>query len=240
MAAKIPNQDPLGSALTDYLEGNRREFIEVKSSLGEEDRLWVKQFFRKYTEMPEVERIALSHCRGKILDAGAGAGAHSLYLKTKGLQCHPIDISPGAVQAMKQQGLEYARNIDFFDLKDETYDTILLLMNGIGITGSLSKLPYFFAKSRELLNPGGQIILDSSDIMYMYQTEEGNYEWDPEKYHGEVRYKMRYKGIQGKAFDWLFVDFPTLKRYAEAGGFRARLVKKMPNFSYTCICNIMD
>jgi hypothetical protein len=222
----------------DYLGGKKREFIGVKSSLGEEDRLWVKQFFRKYSEMPEVERVALSHCRGKILDAGAGGGAHSLYLNSKGFHCYPIDVSEGAVRAMKLQGLSEARNIDFFDLEGEKFDTILLLMNGIGITGKLNRLSEFFIKAKELLNPDGRILLDSSDIMYMYQTEEGDYEWDPEKYHGEVRYRMSYKGIAGKPFDWLFVDFPTVKKYAENEGFDCRLVSKQANFSFACLCQL--
>ncbi len=230
------NKDPLGTALMDYISGNKREFIKVRSSLGEEDNLWVKQFFRTYLEMPEVERMALKYCKGRILDVGAGAGAHSHYLKSKGLDVFPIDISEGAVKVMKERDLDTARMIDFFKLKSEKYDTILMLMNGIGITGKLKNLELFFQKVRELLTPDGILIFDSSDIIYMFEDEIGNFELDHKHYYGEVKYTMSYKNIVGEPFDWLFIDYNTFKSIAEKNNFHTQILSKQSNNAYTCMC----
>ncbi|MEQ8359043.1 MAG: methyltransferase domain-containing protein [Cytophagales bacterium] len=231
------NKDPLGVALMDYISGNRREFIKVTSSLGEEDNLWVKQFFRTYPEMPEVEKTALKHCKGKVLDVGAGAGAHSQYLKTKGLDVFPIDISEGAVKVMKAGGLDKARKINFFDLFSEKYDTILMLMNGIGITGTIDKLDVFFQKVTELLYDDGVLIFDSSDIIYMFEDEIGNFELDHDNYYGEVKYSMSYKNIKGDSFEWLFIDYNTFKSLAEKNNFHTKILSKQNNNAYTCMCS---
>ncbi len=234
---KTSNSDPLGNALLDYLKGNKRNFIEIKSSLGEEDNLWVKQFFRKFDEMPLVEREALKRCKGKILDVGAGGGAHSLYLKEKGLEINPIDISEGAVESMRIQGLDEAKNQDFFQLSNGKYDTLLFLMNGLGIVGQTKNLPNFFSKAVELLNPGGQIIFDSSDIIYMFEDEDGNFEIDINKYYGEVRYTMTYNGVRGKPFNWLFMDFASFEYHANKNNFGVQLICEQDNFAYSCICS---
>lgn len=234
--AKISNKDPLGIALLDYINGDRRGFIKVDSSLDEEDNLWVSQFFRNYENMPKIEKLALSYCNGKVLDVGAGAGAHSLYIQEKGLEVYPIDISEGAVIAMQKRGLKNSRQIDFFKLGKEKYDTLLLLMNGIGIVGNIKNLPSFFAKCKDLLTENGCIIFDSSDIIYMYEDEYGQFELDHEKYYGEVRYKMTYKDSQGAPFDWLFIDYGNLKVQAEKSGFRCELIYQDQNNAYLCRC----
>lgn len=234
--SKILNNDPLGEALLDFMSGKKREFIKVHSSLGEEDNLWVKQFFRNYLEMPEVERVALSQCKGKILDVGAGAGAHSLYLQNKAYDVYPIDVSPGATKVMNERGLKNTRCKDFFNLDNEKYDTILMLMNGIGIVGAIKSLEQFFLKVSSLLNPDGVLIFDSSDIIYMFEDEIGNFELDHETYYGEVKYTMTYNKIKGKPFKWLFIDFDTLKTVAEKCNFKAVILTKQSNNAYTCIC----
>ena len=197
--------------------------------------MWVKQFFRTFYEMPLVEKIALKACKGKVLDVGAGAGAHSVYLKEKGLDVYPIDISPGAVEVMRKQGLEKARLINFFDLKEEKYDSILMLMNGIGIVGEMASLDEFFDQCRRLLNTGADLIIDSSDIIYMFEDEFGQFELEHNQYYGEVKYTMKYKNIIGSSFNWLFVDYNNFKKAAEKNGFETELLKEQKNKAYSCL-----
>lgn len=238
--SKIYKKDPLGKALKDYFNGKRNIFIEVKSSLGEEDSIWVNQFFRKFEEMPQVEKIALKNCEGRILDVGAGAGAHSKYLLEKGHPVKAIDISPGAVEVMINRGLEDSECIDFFDLEKEAFDTILMMMNGIGIVGELKQLERFFAKSKQLLKKKGRIIFDSSDISYMFQDAAGDYEFDFDRYYGEVTYQMKYENILGEKFNWLFVNYHTLKTYAEKSGFSCKQLFKSSQNAYSCICQLEE
>lgn len=223
--------DPIGSAIQDYAETKKPIDIIVISDICEDDIIPVEVLFRKYDEMPELEKLAIEKSSGKILDVGAGAGVHSLELQDRGLEVFPIEISGAAVSYMKKVGLN-ARKINFFDLKNEKYDTILMLMNGIGIAGKLSNLENTLNHAKTLLNPGGKIICDSSDIKYLYEDEDGALWVDlNSEYYGNFRFQMKYKQDKGPWFDWLYVDFDTLFKAAKNVGLKAkRLVEDDDHF----------
>ncbi|QBA64807.1 class I SAM-dependent methyltransferase [Muriicola soli] len=226
--------DVFGKAILDYHSGETTGEIHTFSSLEEQDSFPVSHLFRSYDSMPHLEKKALDLCRGRVLDIGCGAGSHSLYLQSRGFDVTSIDISPGAVQACKARGLSNVFESDFWQYKGETFDTLLLLMNGIGIAGQLSKLPHFFQKARQLLKPGGQLIFDSSDIIYMYEQDEDGGFWVPEDipYYGELTYEIQYKSYKSAPFAWIFVDFNTLEDFAEKEGFGCNLVRKGDHFDY--------
>ena len=108
-----------------------------------------------------------------------------------------------------------------------------MLMNGSGIIGRLENLPAFFRKAKQLLRPGGSILMDSSDLRYLYEDEDGSFVIDiAGDYYGEVDFKMQYKDIIGDQFDWLYIDFQTLSLYAAQNGFKAELVKEGKHYDY--------
>lgn len=210
----------MGRAILDYYTTGKAAKLRVFSSMFYEDEIPVSTLFRSFEEMPVQEKKAIELCRGRVLDAGAGSGCHSKLLIERGLEVTAIDISELSVEVMKQRGID-ARVIDFFDERfTEKFDTILLAMNGIGIVGKTERLGEFFRCAKRLLAPGGQILLDSSDIKYVFMDEDGSMEINlAAGYYGEVDFKMRYKNITGKPFDWLYIDFETLSMYAEEYGF---------------------
>jgi SAM-dependent methyltransferase len=214
------DKDPMGRAILDYYTTGKAAKLRVFSSMFYEDAIPVSTLFRSFEEMPVQEKKAIELCRGRVLDAGAGSGCHSKLLIERGLEVTAIDISELSVEVMKQRGID-ARVIDFFDERfTEKFDTILLAMNGIGIVGKTERLGEFFRCAKRLLAPGGQILLDSSDIKYVFMDEDGSMEINlAAGYYGEVDFKMRYKNITGKPFDWLYIDFETLSMYAEEYGF---------------------
>ncbi|MBO7290608.1 MAG: class I SAM-dependent methyltransferase [Bacteroidaceae bacterium] len=214
------DKDPMGRAILDYYTTGKAAKLRVFSSMFYEDEIPVRTLFRSFEEMPVQEKKAIELCRGRVLDAGAGSGCHSKLLIERGLEVTAIDISELSVEVMKQRGID-ARVIDFFDERfTEKFDTILLAMNGIGIVGKTDRLGEFFRCAKRLLAPGGQILLDSSDIKYVFMDEDGSMEINlAAGYYGEVDFKMRYKNITGKPFDWLYIDFETLSMYAEEYGF---------------------
>ncbi len=227
--------DPLGLALQDYYFNGRTDArIEVHSSISEGEYIEVAWLFRNPYELPELEQQALRECQGHVLDAGAGAGSHSLVLQEKGHPVTAIDISPLAVQLMQDRGVKEVRCINFFDLQDkEEFDTILLLMNGIGIAGTLEGLDRLLEQAKKLLKPGGQMLLDSTDIIYMFEEEDGSCWVDlTAGYHGEVTYQMEYNGIKGGSFDWLFVGYEVLADHAEAAGFSCEMLFTDENDQY--------
>lgn len=229
-----PDRDPMGTAIADFYKNGRAAKLRVLSSQFEEDEIPVAQLFRTFDEMPPLEQEALRLANGKILDCGAGSGCHALALQDMGKDVEAIDISPRSVEVMQQRGVKHAYCINLFDDNFLTkYDTILMLMNGSGIIGKLENMGMFFAKMKQLLNPGGCIYMDSSDLRYLFEDEDGSFLIDlAGGYYGEIDFRMQYKQVKGEPFDWLYVDFQTLSFYAAENGFKAELVKEGEHYDY--------
>ncbi len=261
------DKDPMGTAILDYQTSGKAGKLRVFSSMFEEDEMPVKHLFRTYEDMPTLERMALDMAQGQVLDVGAGAGCHALALQdcitTKKIlgdnqisnvvsSVKAIDISPLSCEAMKQRGIKDVENINLFDEHlAGGFDTILLLMNGTGIAGKISNLPTLFNRLKSLLNPRGQILIDSSDLKYVYENEDGSFDLNLNgTYYGEVDYQMTYNGIistnalrknqkttvvRGETFNWLYIDFPLLKSYAERCGLHCELVVEGSHYDYLAI-----
>ena len=225
--------DPMGSAIYDYHKTGKADLLMVRSTMFDDDNIPVETLFRDFEDMPELEQYALKKASGRILDVGAGSGCHSLALKSMGKDVVAIDISALSVDVMKERGLD-ARCVNFYDDEfTERFDTILMLMNGTGIVGRLENMPAFFSRLEAMLAPGGSVLIDSSDLRYLYEDEDGTFEIDlADEYYGLVDYQMVYRNVAGEPFDWLYVDFETLAYYAEEAGFRAELVFEGEHYDY--------
>ena len=229
-------KDPMGQAIRDYFETGHAGRLRVFSPQFDEDELPVAALFRTEERMPKLERTALDLCRGRVLDVGAGAGCHSLTLQRRGLDVTAIDISPLSVEVMRQRGVESVA-VDLFDKTFAgCYDTVLMLMNGSGIIGRLERMPLFFHRMKQLLAAGGQVLMDSSDLRYVFENEDGSWDIDLNAgYYGELEYQMQYQKVKGEPFDWLYVDFDTLAFHAQANGFRAELVAEGGHYDYLAV-----
>jgi hypothetical protein len=217
--------DPIGAAIIEYAATKKPHDIIVGSDICEDDIIPIEVLFRKYDEMPELEQIAIERVTGKVLDVGAGAGVHALEFQDRGLTVFPIETSEGAVKYMKNVGLENVRQLNFFDLKNEKYDTIWMMMNGLGIAGTLSNLEKTLQHAKSLLNTNGKILCDSSDIKYLYEDEDGALWVDLNtEYYGNFRFQMKYKREKGPWFDWLYVDFDNLFKAAKNVGMKVKKV----------------
>lgn len=226
-------QDAIGQAMLDYHYGVRGEQLIVKSDISEDDEIPIEYLFRTKRELPEIEKKALQKCRGKVLDVGAASGVHSLILQKKGIEVTSIDISEGAVEVMKLRGVANSKKQDFYQLQNDRYDTILMLMNGAGLAGTVEGLVKLLNKTKELLNKGGQLLLDSSDIRYMFEEEDGSMWIDLNSvYYGEVKYQMKYKDHISSEFDWLFIDFGKLKDIAELHSWSCELIYEGQHHDY--------
>lgn len=223
-------KDPMGQAILDYASSKINTDIIVKSEICDDDIIPSQYLFRTYEQFPEIEKIAIQNCNGKVLDIGAGAGVHAKALIEKNLNLTCIDTSPGAIKHLKDSGID-ASQIDFFSLKtDEKFDTILLLMNGIGIAGTLSHLEFTLLKLKDLLADGGKIIFDSSDIKYLYEDEEGGLWVDLNtEYYGNFKFQMEYKDHTSDWFNWLYVDLENLTKTAQNAGLMTNILYNKDN-----------
>ena len=229
----IPGGDPMGAAIYDFHKNGTADVLRVFSSQFDEDEIPVEDLFRDFEGMPYLEQTALEMAEGSILDVGAGSGCHSAALKEMGKSTTAIDISPLSVEVMKERGID-ARQVNLFDETfDERFDTILMLMNGTGIIGNLDNMPAFFSRMKQLLNPGGCVLIDSSDLRYLFEEEDGSLMIDlADDYYGLLDYQMQYKDVLGDPFDGLYVDFDTLAFHAEENGFEAELVAEGEHYDY--------
>ena len=228
------SRDIFGKALIDFQNGSYSEDILTYSSLGEKDVLPLPYLFRDYDSMPIIEQKALDLCRGKVLDVGCGSGSHSLHLQKKGFEVTGLDASEGAVAVAKLRGVRHVIHSNIFDYSGMKFDTILLLMNGIGIAGTLNEADRLMTQLESLLKRGGQILLDSSDIIYMFELDEDGGYWIPNngKYYGEVEFRMMYKGLKSTPFNWLYLDFKSLKQIAEQHNFSCEMICEGPHYDY--------
>lgn len=212
--------DIYGQALQDYFIGKRNNKLWLNNNYGEPEEMPVEVFFRDENEMPETELLALDLCRGKILDIGAGAGSHALILQQQNLAVTALEISPDAVEVMKKRGVKTVLQQDIYQYKNEKFDTLLLLMNGIGLTQNLAGLDRFLQHAKTLLLPGGQLIFDSSDISYLYDEIP----LPKNKYYGEISYQYQYKNQLGDWFNWLYIDQKTLVKTASKNGWDCEIL----------------
>ncbi|MBF7091258.1 class I SAM-dependent methyltransferase [Flavobacterium sp. ALJ2] len=228
-------KDLFGKAMLDFQTNNSPEDLITETTISEADEMSVAYLFRSFKEMPKLEQKALELAKGKTLDVGCGAGSHSLYLQNeRKLDITSIDISKKAIETCNLRGLKNAKMQDVLTFEGEKYDTILSLMNGVGIFGKLENCNKFLSKLKSLLNPGGQILLDSSDIIYMFDEDEDGGKWIPSdtEYYGEVIFNISYKGEKESAFEWLYLDYNTLQNAAVANGFKCELALEGEHYDY--------
>ncbi len=220
--------DVFGSALQDYYYRQTNETLWLHTSYGETEEMPVKVFFRKEDELPGIESYALDLCRGSILDIGAGAGSHALLLQQRGFDVTALEVSAKAAEVIKARGAKKVVNKDIMQYHEQRYDTLLMLMNGIGLTGDLTGLHEFLDHAKTIIRPGGQLLFDSSDVAYLY--EDGKFPQDC--YYGEISYQYEYKGFKGDWFRWLYIDQKLLSQIAEQHGWMAQIIYEHEDDQY--------
>lgn len=228
-------KDLFGKAILDYQTNNSPEDLLTETSISEADEMSVAYLFRNYNEMPKLEQKALQLAKGKVLDVGCGAGSHTLELQNeRKLEVTAIDISENAVKACQLRGINNVEVANILDLDTKNkFDTIILLMNGTGIFGTLNETAKYLQKLKSLLNEGGQILIDSSDLIYMFdRDEDGAYSIPADGYYGELTFTVQYKGETEETFPWLYLDYNTLQNAANANGLQCELIAEGEHFDY--------
>lgn len=235
----VPSWEPLGRALEDRLMERECPEMAVSQEDGERWTFDVEVFFREVEDFPYLEWLALEECRGRVLDLGAGAGSHALELLERGLEVTAVDLDPRAVGVMRRRGVGDARRGDLFELLpgegEARWETVLLMMNGIGVVGDLAGLDRFLSRAAELVAPGGQILLDSCDLRCNPDPREFlrmASRCRAERYRGETRQRLDYDGRVGDWFPWIYLDPETLAEHAASHGWNVEILDDDEEGSY--------
>ena len=212
--------DIYGKALSEFYNNGPYKTLWINNTYGEPEEMPVEVFFRGLEDMPDIELLALNKCRGKVLDIGAGAGSHSLILQQSGFDVSALELSSTACHIMEKRGVKKIINSNIFEFGGQKFDTLMLLMNGIGLSQTINGLKAFLQHARTLLNQGGQLIFDSSDITYLYDEVEV----PTDRYFGELEYQYQYDRINGDWFKWLYVDKDTLIKIAREQNWQCEIL----------------
>lgn len=235
------SQDPIGQAIYNFYHHKDATSITVNTNITQGEELPVSYLFRDFDEMPLIEKKAMNMVKGTVLDVGAGAGAHSIHLQNNGFDVTAMDISEFSCEVMKLRGLTKVVCKDIWTFESKPFDTVLLMMNGIGLVKDLNGLDSFFEHIKKYVAKGGQVILDSSDIKYMFEDDEGGFWIDLNRaYYGELDYSLSYKNCEAKSFPWLFVDFDRLRTSAIKAGWDVKLIYEDEHFHYLAKLNLID
>lgn len=223
-------RDIYGEALTEFHQnGELKTPLLLHSSYGDIEEMPIEVFFREEEDLPELEFIALSLCDGTVLDVGAGVGSHALYLQNKGFEVTALEISTAACNIMTERGVQKVIQEDFFELEDLKYDTLLFLMNGIGLAKSIEGFRSLLHHAKSLLTAKGQLLFDSSNISYLYDEyaiERPNY------YFGEIGFQYEFNGIKGEPFKWLYLDQTSLIKIAHEESWVVQVLYEDDNDQY--------
>jgi precorrin-6B methylase 2 len=225
--------DPFGEAISDYFEKGKAPALIVNSNYTEGEKIAVSHFFRTENEMPVIELTALKNCKGKILDIGSAAGCHAIILQKKGFNVTALDKSEKAAEVMRKRGIQKVLCSDIHSYTKNKFDTILILMNGAGIGETLAGLTNLLIHLKNLLTEKGQILMDSTDIKYLFEEKDGSVWIDlaNDAYYGEMEYEVKYKKLVAK-FKWLFVDFETLENISKKAGMKCEKIASGRNSDY--------
>ncbi len=216
--------DILGSAIESYFLRKDDTPVRVFINKNEEPEMVPSIFFRPYKNMLKYEKIALKESQGKVLDLGCGAGCHALYLQGKGLDVTAVEISKKSVKIAQKRGVEKVINEDWRNLSLKNFDTVLVLMNGMGLAESPAELKIMFRKLKSFLSKSGSILIDSTDVTYA----KADWPMLDSEYFGKVQFELKYKG-KTQCFPWLFVDFETAVQTAKSVRLNVEVLERARN-----------
>lgn len=212
--------DVFDKVLSDFYYKKTTDSLMLHNSYGDPEEMPVEVFFREEEDMPDLELCAMDICEGEVLDIGAGVGMHTKILQDRGFKVTGLEISEMAIRIMKDRGVVETIKSDVYQFDRRRFDTLLLLMNGIGLVGTIRGLEVFLDHAKKILTADGQILLDSSDINYLYDDLPRQ----ERKYFGELSYRYEYKGEVGNWFDWLYIDQTTLENIADKSGYYFQVI----------------
>lgn len=212
--------EPLERALAAWMAGRRDAVLGVCVEGDPEPDLPVAHFFREGRHLTAFDRAALRGVRGAVLDVGAGTGPLANALTAAGHRVTALEVLPTAVSALSGRGVEVLRESLWSLRTPRRWDTVMALMNGTALAGTLGRLPALLARLKQWTAPGGHILLDSTELCHPDDRMADG------RFAGELHYQLRFEDLTGPPFPQLFVPEALLAREADALGLAVAVLRR--------------
>jgi SAM-dependent methyltransferase len=182
-------------------------------------------YFRPFAEWSVTEQQATELVNGRVLDVGAGAGRHALYLQEQGHDVIAIDASPLSVEVCRKRGVKDARILSIFDVDETigTVDTIVMLGNNFGLFGSYDGAKTMLKRFATITPDNGRII---AETLNPYGTENPVHldyhqrNRERGRMAGQIGLRVRYMNYADDWFDYLFVSPDEMREIVEGTGWQ--------------------
>ncbi|EMA07216.1 class I SAM-dependent methyltransferase [Haloferax denitrificans] len=185
---------------------------------------------------PAAKREFVDSLRTPLLDVGCGAGQHALAAQERG-EVVAFDVSPNAVRAARERGVEAAVVGDMFDSPVEPsesessaggFETVLANGTQVGLAGSLDRLADLLASFAALASSSGEVVVDSYDPARIDPERFFGYRSDPREGVARRSFRVEYGDLRGPMLDFLLVSPARLRAVAAEAGLDVREVT-VPN-----------
>lgn len=204
--------DVFGKVLKDYQAGKDPQYRVLRDDgHGEKKFVSPEEYFLNYEEWDKPEKEIIKLARKKTLDIGAGAGKHALYLQNKGYDVKAVDISSGAVDVMRERGVEdvQLQDVNKLDFNEDVFDTILLMGNNLGLAGTVEKTLDLFERLAKMTKEDARIIGTTRDVFASNKEIHKKYQEKnikTGKAAGQLKLRLAYKDEKGEWLDYLLFD----------------------------------
>jgi len=228
----VEKSDVFGEALYGYLNGDSSTYSIIWRNNTHIDDIDTSVFFNSYLGWEDYEKnILLKNIKGKVLDIGAGAGRHALFLQKKGFDVQAIDNSPGAVQIMKIRGV---KNVQLADMRDlpfpgNSFNSVLIMFSDLGIAGSIKDTKQLLKNLYKMTTEKGRIILALRDPFSLRQSQyfiPHNHKRKGAKIVDKLRIRIKYNSSIGDWFYLLMASPKELKGLIKKTGWTVSQIEK--------------
>jgi len=209
----------IAQAINDHLLNLEEKQIQVWLNQKKEEDYMASYFLRSREDMPKHEVLALSLAVGEILDIGAGAGAHTVELCNANKNVTALELNHDLAEIIKNRCDAKVLAEDIFKWKAKVkYDTILLLMNGLGIAQTKEKVPELLEKVKHLLAIHGKAYVELTD--YNFSTE-----YDHEiTAENEVTFRLKYGSRFSEEMSWIYPSLTEVENHCHALSLRIKIL----------------
>jgi SAM-dependent methyltransferase len=234
-----PHEDAFGRALRDELHGQR-----VIAMLERDDGYVDPDPARTYLLPPRAwsphQRAVLREVRGRVLDAGCGAGRHAVVLQARGHDVLGIDVSPLAIRTARERGLRRARAVALADFRapPASFDTIMMFGNNFGLFANARRARLLLRRFHRMTSARGRILAESNDVYATRDPLHRRYQARNRargRMSGQIRLRYRYRDLATPWFDYLMVSPRELRAILRGTGWSIRRLFPSKSPSYLAL-----